>query len=117
MQQKFGRRLRNIEKYGYEFDTEFEIESYLKYNGNSFTRRFDANTYLYVTKAMDYFDLTQPTGSLAAAFSRLDAHQVPGRQLHKRLALPQLPQQATCQCAHRGRCGRDLSGYQEQLGA
>jgi homoserine O-acetyltransferase len=44
------------------------VESYLKYNGNNFTRRFDANSYLYVTKAMDYFDLSQPTGSLAAAF-------------------------------------------------
>ncbi|MEZ4583931.1 MAG: hypothetical protein R3A10_20230 [Caldilineaceae bacterium] len=52
-----------------EFDTEFEVESYLKYNGNSFTRRFDANSYLYVTKAMDYFDLAQPTGVLAAAFA------------------------------------------------
>jgi homoserine O-acetyltransferase len=69
MQQKFGRRLRNIEKYGYEFQTEFEVESYLKYNGNAFTRRFDANSYLYVTKAMDYFDLSQPTGSLAASFA------------------------------------------------
>ncbi len=68
MHQKFGRRLRNIERYGYEFETEFEIESYLKYNGNNFTRRFDANSYLYVTKAMDYFDLSQHTGSLAAAF-------------------------------------------------
>ena len=67
MQQKFGRKLRNLERYGYEFETEFEVESYLKYNGNSFTRRFDANSYLYITKAMDYFDLTQPTGSLAAA--------------------------------------------------
>jgi homoserine O-acetyltransferase len=68
MHQKFGRRLRGLEKYGYEFQTEFEIESYLKYNGDKFTRRFDANSYLYVTKAMDYFDLSQPTGSLAAAF-------------------------------------------------
>ncbi|MCB0045294.1 MAG: homoserine O-acetyltransferase [Caldilineaceae bacterium] len=69
MQQKFGRRLQNIEQYGYEFETEFAVESYLKYNGNSFTRRFDANSYLYVTKAMDYFDLTQATGSLATAFA------------------------------------------------
>ena len=69
MHQKFGRRLQQLERYGYEFDTEFEIESYLKYNGNSFTRLFDANSYLYVTKAMDYFDLAQPTGSLAASFA------------------------------------------------
>jgi homoserine O-acetyltransferase len=69
MQQKFGRRLQSIERYGYEFQTEFEIESYLKYNGNSFTRRFDANSYLYVTKAMDYFDLNQPCGSVAGAFA------------------------------------------------
>lgn len=69
MQHKFGRRLQARERYGYEFQTEFEVESYLKYNGNNFTRRFDANSYLYITKAMDYFDLTQPSGSLAAAFA------------------------------------------------
>lgn len=69
MHLKFGRRLQGMEKYGYEFQTEFEIESYLKYNGHKFTQRFDANSYLYVTKAMDYFDLTQPTGSLAASFA------------------------------------------------
>ena len=69
MQQKFGRRLQTLERYGYEFQTEFAIESYLKYNGNNFTRRFDANSYLYVTKALDYFDLTTPSGSLAAAFT------------------------------------------------
>jgi homoserine O-acetyltransferase len=70
MHKKFGRRLQKLEQYGYEFDTEFEVESYLKYNGNSFTRRFDANSYLYVTKAMDYFDLSRETGSLAAAFAK-----------------------------------------------
>lgn len=68
MHDKFGRRLQSLERYGYEFQTEFAIESYLKYNGNNFTRRFDANSYLYVTKALDYFDLTSANGSLAAAF-------------------------------------------------
>lgn len=71
MQQKFGRRLQGRERYGYEFQTEFEIESYLKHNGDKFTRRFDANSYLYVTKALDYFDLAgQHGGSLATAFER-----------------------------------------------
>ena len=69
MQAKFGRRLQDRVRYGYEFQTEFEIESYLKYNGLSFTRRFDANSYLYITKAMDYFDLSAPTGSLSATFA------------------------------------------------
>ncbi|MER2598418.1 MAG: homoserine O-acetyltransferase [Caldilineales bacterium] len=70
MHQKFGRRLQGRERYGYEFQTEFEIESYLKHNGDKFTRRFDANSYLYVTKALDYFDLAEEHGGqLAAAFS------------------------------------------------
>ena len=69
MQQKFGRRLQDRVRYGYEFRTEFQVESYLKYKGNNFTRRFDANSYLYITKAMDYFDLSAATGSLAAVFA------------------------------------------------
>ncbi len=70
MHQKFGRRLQGREQYGYEFRAEFEIETYLKYNSDKFTRRFDANSYLYVTKALDYFDLAAQHGdSLVAAFS------------------------------------------------
>lgn len=70
MHQKFGRRLQGRERYGYDFDTEFAIEGYLKHKGNQFTNRFDANSYLYVTKALDYFDLTQSHGSLQNAFAR-----------------------------------------------
>jgi homoserine O-acetyltransferase/O-succinyltransferase len=58
MEDKFGRILRK-EKLGYEFTTEFEVEGYLRYRGDSFVKRFDANSYLYITKAMDYFDLQQ----------------------------------------------------------
>ncbi len=77
MHRKFGRRLQDRERFGYQFRTEFQVESYLKHQGLSFTQRFDANSYLYITKAMDYFDLSQsagpgnggPVNSLAAAFA------------------------------------------------
>ncbi len=73
MHQKFGRRLRDKEVYGYDFVTDFEVESYLHYQGDSFVRRFDANSYLYLTKAMDYFDLSHPYNSLKGAFARTRA--------------------------------------------
>jgi homoserine O-acetyltransferase/O-succinyltransferase len=77
MHHKFGRRLQSRERFGYEFETEFQIESYLVHKGLAFTQRFDANAYLYITKALDYFDLSQSVdrsngeaaGSLAAAFA------------------------------------------------
>ncbi len=73
MRQKFGRRLQNRERYGYDFDTEFAVESYLRYKGNRFTERFDANSYLYITKALDYFDLSNGHRSLAEAFRGVQA--------------------------------------------
>lgn len=73
MHQKFGRRLRQKEEYGFDFETDFEVESYLKHQGESFIRRFDANTYLYITKAIDYFDLQRDFGSLENAFAKVSA--------------------------------------------
>ena len=56
MAHKFGRNLRKKSKFDYEFNPEFEVESYLRYQGQQFVNRFDANTYLLMTKALDYFD-------------------------------------------------------------
>jgi homoserine O-acetyltransferase len=70
MREKFGRRLREKEKYGFDFSIDFEVESYLRYRGSQFVNRFDANSYLYITKAMDYFDLSNGSGSLAEAFAK-----------------------------------------------
>ncbi len=69
MHQKFGRRLQEGEHFGYDFETDFAVEGYLRHKGNRFTERFDANSYLYITKAMDYFDLSNGYHSLAAAFA------------------------------------------------
>ncbi len=64
MRSKFGRRLRDRDEHAFDFVSEFEVESYLAYQGRRFVERFDANTYLYMTKAMDYFDWTPPAGPL-----------------------------------------------------
>ncbi len=64
MHKKFGRRLQGRERFGFEFETEFQIESYLRYKGQAFTHRFDANSYLYITKALDYFDLSRGPGQV-----------------------------------------------------
>jgi len=69
MAEKFGRELRNG-ALGFGFDVEFEIESYLRYQGDKFADQFDANTYLLMTKALDYFDPAHDfNGDLREAFS------------------------------------------------
>jgi homoserine O-acetyltransferase/O-succinyltransferase len=70
---KFGRRLQSANRFGYNHTSEFAIESYLNYKGSTFTQRFDANSYLYITKAMDYFDISSSYGPLKKAFDRVKA--------------------------------------------
>lgn len=69
MRDKFGRTLRGAEDYRYDFNSEFAVETYLEYQGQTFVERFDANSYLYITKAADYFDLDRDHGGLVNAFA------------------------------------------------
>ena len=69
LQQKFGRNLQNRAERSFSFNADFQVESYLRHQGSSFVDRFDANSYLYITRAMDYFDLAAEHGDvLASAF-------------------------------------------------
>ncbi len=69
---KFGRNLQDKTAISFGFDADFQVESYLRYQGVSFVERFDPNSYLYITRAMDYFDLAQDfEGNLARAFENV----------------------------------------------
>src|SRR6202521_2123463 len=73
MREKFGRRLQGKDNFSFGFDVDFEVEGYLRYRGSQFVGRFDAHSYLYITKSMDYFDLTTGRGTLAAALEKTKA--------------------------------------------
>jgi homoserine O-acetyltransferase len=72
MRLKFGRRLQNKKDFSFNFDVDFQVESYLRYQGTKFVERFDANSFLYITKASDYYDLEKQHGNDSAvkAFSK-----------------------------------------------
>jgi len=75
MRQKFGRQLQNKGDFSFKFDADFQVESYLRYQGTKFVERFDSNSFLYITKASDYFDLEKQhdSGSPVKAFSKARA--------------------------------------------
>lgn len=73
LESKFSRNLQERDRISYSFETDYAVESYLKYQGEKFVQRFDANTYLYITKALDYFDIGEGHPSLEAALKGVTA--------------------------------------------
>ncbi len=107
--EKFGRDIKGAD-YGFNYEVEFEIESYLRYQGDKFAQVFDANTYLIMTKALDYFDPAREAGGdFAKALAPAKAG-LPRRLLHERLALPAGALARDREGAGEGRQERHLRG-------
>lgn len=97
--QKFSRRFQGKDRPDFHLDVEFEVESYLNYQGDKFTRRFDANTFLIVTRAIDYFDLTNFEGSEAEyLFVSFDSDWL--YPTHQSQRLLQMARDAGCVAEH-----------------
>ena len=73
MQKKFARRFQDKDKPDFDFNVDFQVESYLEHQGQTFVERFDANSYLYITKAVDLYDTAEKFGSLEEAFKHTNA--------------------------------------------
>jgi len=73
LESKFSRHLQSSQRLGYSFETEFAVESYLKHQGEKFVQRFDANSYLYITKALDYFDIGAGYASMSEVLKNVTA--------------------------------------------
>ena len=107
IENKFGRRLQDASNFTFDLikEIEFQVESYLHYQGRRFVDRFDANSYVYLTKAMDFFDLEKTYGSLNERFCQ-GLGAVPGCFVRQRLALSHAAEQRNRALARLGRQAR-----------
>ena len=94
LHRKFGRNLQDRDALTYGFDADFQVENYLRHQGITFVERFDANSYLYITRACDYFDLAAEHGGVLANAFAGTQDAVLRHLLHQRLALSRPPRAA-----------------------